>query len=122
MADRWEAVHSFWASFSIPAYEESSVPDQDEVMFPYITYEAVMAGFDSGYFGTASVWSRSFSWLAADTIANTIFDRLKNGGVTVPYDGGMIWITADKIFAQSMGDPDDDRIKRKRLAVVYHFC
>ena len=120
--DRWEAIHSFWASFAIPAYEENSVPNQNDTIFPYITYEAATAGFDGDVFGTASVWSRSSSWLAADTIANTVYDRLKDGGVTIPYDGGMIWLTADTPFAQSMGDPDDDRIKRKRLAVVYHFC
>lgn len=120
--DRFEAIHSFWSSFSVPTYEENSVPDQDKVIFPYITYEAIISSFDTDYQATASVWSRSFSWLAADTLANEIFDHLKDGGVTVPYDGGMIWITADTPFAQKMGDPEDDRIKRNRLAIVYHFC
>lgn len=120
--DKWQALHSFWASFSIPAYEENSVPDLDKVIFPYITYEAINSGFDSDVTGTASVWSRSFSWMAADAIADMIYARLKDGGVTVPYDGGMIWITAGNPFAHSMGDPDDDRIKRKFLQVDYHFA
>lgn len=120
--DKWEALHSFWSSFSIPAYEENSVPDKDDLIYPYITYEAVDSGFDSDVNASASVWSRSFSWLAADTISNTIYDRLKNGGETILYDGGMIWITAGTPFSHSMGDPEDDRIKRKLLSIDYHFA
>lgn len=120
--DKWQALFSFWSSFSIPAYEENSVPDQDDILFPYITYEAVSSGFGDDVTGSASVWSRSSSWAAADLLSDTIFDRLKHGGVTIPYDGGMIWITAGTPFSHSMGDPDDDRIKRKLLTVNYHFA
>ena len=120
--DKWEAIHSFWASFSVSAYEENSVPDLDDVIFPYITYEAVDSGFGDDVTGSASIWTRSMSWLSADTLSNTIHDRLKNGGVCIPYDGGIIWMTAGSPFAQSLGDPEDDKIKRKVLNVDYHFA
>lgn len=120
--DRWEAQYSFWASFGVPVYEANSVPDLDEVTFPYITYDARAAGFDGDVLANASIWTRGSSWAQADGLSDAIESRLKNGGETVAYDGGLIWITAEAPFAQSMGDPDDDRIKRKLLSVVLHFC
>lgn len=118
--DRWEAQYSFWASFGVPAYEENSVPDLDEVTFPYITYQAVTSPFDGDAMVNASIWTRSTSWLSADQLSDAVETRLKNGGATVPYTGGLLWYTAETPFAQNMGDPDDDRIKRKLLALILH--
>ena len=119
--DRYEALHSFWASFSVPAYEENSVPDLDSVTFPYITYEAMAAPFDGDVAASASIWTRSTSWQTADALADLIEERLKHGGHRLTYTGGLIWITPETPFARSMGDPADDRIKRKLLTVQYHF-
>lgn len=121
MMDRYEAQYNFWASFGVPAYEENSVPDAKEVSFPYITYNAVATPFDGDVVINASIWTRSTSWLTADTLADTIEAELKDGGRVLPYTGGMIWVTAETPFAQNMGDPDDDRIKRKLLTVALHF-
>lgn len=120
--DRYQTQYAFWSSFGVEAYEENSVPDEDEVEFPYITYQAMASPFDDNGGVTASIWDRSTSWLTADTLADAIETRLKDGGQVISYEGGVIWITADSPFAQNMGDPDDDRIKRKRLAVVLHFA
>ena len=38
--DRYEAQYAFWSSFGVPAYEQNSVPDLDDLTFPYITFEA----------------------------------------------------------------------------------
>lgn len=119
--DKYEAQYSFWSGFNIPAYEENSVPDEDEVSFPYITYQAVSSSFDEDATINASVWTRSTSWATADTIATLVQQRLGNGGAVVSYDGGIIWFTPNTPFAQSMGDPSDDRIKRKLLTVQLHF-
>ena len=119
--DRWEAQYAFWSSFGVPAYEVNSVPDADEVVFPYITYEAASARFDGNAMINPSIWTSSTSLLTADNLADLIESRLKNGGELVAYDGGAIWITAEDPFAQNKGDPDDDRIKRKVLSVTLHF-
>ena len=119
--DRYEAQYRFWSSFGIPAYEQNSVPDLDKVTFPYITYQAAASPFDGDVSVNASIWTRSTSWLSADTLSDAVEYRLKNGGAVLPYTGGVVWITPDTPFAQSMGDPDDDRIKRKLLTVTCHF-
>lgn len=120
--DRYEAQYSFWSSFGVHAYEENSVPDVDEVEFPYITYQAVSSPFNSDVQVNASIWTRSASWLRADKLTDDIETSLKNGGKVVDYVGGIIWITADTPFSQSMGDPNDDQIKRKLISVTLHFA
>jgi len=120
--DRYEALYQFWASFGIPAFEENSVPTGgDYPGYPYITYEAAVGGFDSDVIANGYIWTRSPSWLEADTLADTIEASLKNGGMLLPYTGGAIWITAEPNFAQNMGDQSDNMIKRKILNVTYHY-
>lgn len=120
--DKWQAQYKLWSSFGIPAYDASSVPDGDDrPNFPYITYSGVDGTFDSDIPVTVSVWTRDYSWSQANRISDTIYQTLKNGGSTVRYDDGLIWATAENPFAQNMGDPDDDLIRRKILNILLHF-
>lgn len=121
MIDRSQAQYNFWSSFGLPAYQDSSVPSG--AALPYITYQCVTSPFGGETVITASVWTRSASWLEADTIADQIETSLSHGGTRVPYDDGLLWFTADPDnFAQSMGDPNDDMIKRKLITVGLHFA
>ena len=99
--DRWEAQYQFWNSFGVPAYEVNSVPDLDDVDFPYITYPAMSAPFNGDTVASPSIWTRTPSWLQADTLADEIERRLKTGGEVIRYSGGIIWVTAESPFAQS---------------------
>ena len=121
MMDRYEAQYAFWSSFGVPAYEENTVPDEDDITFPYITYEAVSSPWEGDALISASIWTRSTSWLQADTLADAVETALKDGGQILHYDGGIIWMTAESPFAQNMGDPEDDRIRRKLLSCTLHF-
>ena len=47
------ALHSFYSSFGLTAYEENSVPDDAE--FPYITYNITTDSF--GNYSTARTFS-----------------------------------------------------------------
>lgn len=119
--DKYEAQYTFWSSFGVPAYEENSVPNVDDVTYPYITYQAMSAVFNGNVVANASIWARSTSWVGADSLSDTIESRLKDGGEVLRYDGGIIWVTPESPFSQSMGDPEDDLIKRKILSVQLHF-
>lgn len=120
--DRYEAQYRFWSQF-LPAYDENSVPTgENRPKYPYLTFECLTAPFDGDVLVSASIWTRSTSWETADKKADEIYNALKNGGAVVPYDGGIIWFTAETPFAQRMGDPGDDLIKRQVLQVVAHFA
>lgn len=119
--DKWEAQFAFWSGFGIPAYEENSVPTgENRPAFPYLTYQAVDAPFNEDVPVTASIWTESYSWATADDAANGVMTALKNGGHVQNYTGGMIWVTIDTV--QSMGDPENDKIKRKVLNCTLHFA
>lgn len=119
--DRYEAQYGFWSSFGVPAYERNSVPDYDDLAFPYITYEAAATPFEGEVAISASIWTRSTSWQRADALADAVETRLKKGGEVLRYDEGIVWVTAGNPLAQNMGDPDDDAIKRKLISVQLHF-
>lgn len=110
------AIHLFWSSFGLTAYEENAVPVGVE--FPYITYELVTDDLGNDTAMTASLWYRSSSWVEANAKAEEIGVSIGYGGVLIPCDGGRLWLRRGNPFALSMGDPDDDMIRRKVLSVA----
>ena len=121
MRDIYQAQYQFWSGFGVPAYEENTVPDADDITFPYITYEAIDNEFDEESQISVNIWTRSTSWEQADTLALAVRNRLRNGGATITHDDGMLWYTPGVPFIQNMAEPDDDRIRRKLLTVQAHF-
>lgn len=117
--DKWQAQHEFWSSFGIDAYEEYSVPDN--APFPRITYKAATSTFENLVQITASIWTKSTSWVTADAIADDIELYIKNMGCP-KIDGGRyrVYIGATP-FAQRMNDPEDEQIRRILINVVFEF-
>lgn len=103
--DKEQAFNSFWNSFDIPAYDANTVPD--DAPFPRITYNLVVNEFGLPTSLNASIWDKSTGWGRITDIAHRIDSRLSNGGQTVSYDDGMIWIKKGNPLFQRMGDPDD---------------
>ena len=110
------ALHSFFGGFGLTAYEENSVPD--DAVFPYLTYSLTTDSF-SGYPSTItiSLWYRSTSWTAANAKCEEISVAIGLGGQLIECDGGRIWIKRGQPFANSMGDVNDELIKRKIIDV-----
>lgn len=119
--NRWEAIHTFWSSFGVPAYEQNSVPDLKTLTFPYITYEAAVGSWEDIIPLTASIWDKNSSWRRIADLSDNI-ERFIRLSLPIAYDNGMyrVWI-GDTPFSQNMGDPEDDKIKRKILTVNMEF-
>ena len=83
--DKQQAYYNFWSSFSIPAYDENSVPDG--AAFPYITYQVMVDEIDAPVFPVASIWYRSDSWTAIDAKVNEI-SRAIDEILPIALDGG----------------------------------
>ena len=107
------AIHNFWSSFGLPAYEESSVPNEAE--FPYITYQLVTSSFENEIILTASLWYRGSSWVEINKKTEEISKNIGLCGKFIACDNGKIWLKRGSIFAQSMGDSKDSLIKRKYI-------
>lgn len=116
------AIQGFWESFGLAAFEENAVPSgKDSPEFPYITYELVTDDLGNVAAMTASLWFRGTSWVPANAKADEIGARLGYAGVRLSCDGGRIWLRRGTPFAQPMGDPSDDMIRRKVLSVDAMF-
>lgn len=121
------AIHAFWNSFGVKAFEENYVKDADEngnpiePEMPYITYQLVTDSFDREVAATANIWYRSSGWKAINAKTEEISREISRGGKIIPCDGGAIWLKRGQPFAQNMGDESDNLIKRKYLNITAEF-
>lgn len=113
-----QAVHSFFSSFKIPAYEENSVPEN--ATFPRLTYEVITDSFRSVVGVSASLWYRDSSWSKITEKLHQIERRI-NSGYFVKYDDGAILIQKGSPFAQNLADESDKNIKRKLMNFNFEY-
>ena len=112
------ALYTFWSGFTIPAYEENTIPD--EATLPYITYQVVTDNFLDEVQMSASIWYRSDSWVACNAKAKEVATELYNG-VLLECEDGLLWLKQGTPFAQNMTDDSDRTIKRKYLNVTAEY-
>lgn len=116
------ALHYFWSSFGLKAYEANSVPTGDDApKFPYITYTAATDSIDRTVALTADLWYRGTSWAKVNEVMQKISEAISGGGKIISCDGGSMWINRESPFAQNMSDPNDDLIKRKHINISVEF-
>lgn len=98
-----QAIHNFWSSFGLMAYDENSVPE--DARMPYITYSVATDSLDGPVPLSGNLWYRSGSWeditLKSEEIAKVVGE---NGFYSVKIDNGYLWITKGSPFAQRMTD------------------
>ena len=117
-----EALQEFFSSFDLESFVEYTVPTgEDAPGFPYLTYSFTTDDFGVQVALYADLWYRDTSWVSINAKTQEIGDRLGRGGVMIPCDGGAIWLKRGQPFAQSMGDEDDDTIRRKHLNITAEF-
>lgn len=121
--DKAQAIHHFWSSFQIPAYDENTIPTGDaKPSPPYITYNVATGAIEDILLLTASVWYRDTSWVNVTEKVDEIAEKLgKNGFHIQELDEGYLWIVQGSPFAQRMSDPEDDMLRRIYLNVTAEF-
>lgn len=111
------AVYAFLSGFAIPAYASSSVPDQ--ATFPYLTYDLVLGEWNQGEVNmNVNVWYRTESEAVPNAKVREIGSAIGRSGVTVPCDGGLLWLKKGSPWAQSVViDGEDEKVKRRLLNI-----
>jgi hypothetical protein len=117
--DKLQTLHAFWSGFGLKAYDENTVPDG--VALPYITYDASVDGFGNIVAETASLWYRSSGWGEITAKEQEISDFITRGGRMLAYDGGAMWLQKATPWAQRMGEPSDDMIRRVVLNLIIEY-
>ena len=113
-----QAIHNFWSSFGVPAYDENTVPD--DAVLPYITYEVSTDSFNNVVISSASVWDRGNSWTRVTNIMNLISEELGIGGTTRKYDNGLMWVMKGTPFSRRIPD-DNQEIRHISMNIETEF-
>ena len=116
--DAEQAIHSFWSSFGLTAYDENTVPDNADL--PRITYSLSKAYFDEPVMLSASLWYKSTSWAEILQKVGQIGYTIGLGGKVLITDDGYIWLKRGVPFAQRMSD-EDDSIRRIYLNIEVEY-
>ena len=113
------ALQAFFSQF-MDAYAASAVPD--DVTFPYLTYELITSSWDGGEVGlTVNLWFYTTSEAVPNAKAQELSDAIGYGGVTLPCDGGFIWLKRGSPWCQNLQDDTDKNIKRRYINVTAEY-
>lgn len=113
------ALQAFFSQF-MDAYAASSVPD--DVVFPYLTYELTTSAWDGGEVGlTVNLWFYTTSEAVPNAKAQELSDAIGYGGVTLPCDGGFIWLKRGSPWCQYLQDDTYKNIKRRYINVTAEY-
>lgn len=119
--DKAQAINAFWSKFGT-AYDENSVPiGKDAPPFPYITYSVSTDNLGNDVSISGSLWDRSSSWAEISKKALEIERYLYENSEPIKIDGGYMWLKRGSPFAQRMGDPSDDMVRRILINLTAEF-
>lgn len=118
--DKYQAINAFFASFGIPVYEENSVPIDQGLTFPYLTYSLRTSYALDSLSLTFSLWYRSASQKEINLKTAEIAQAIGLAKV-LPCDEGAVIIRPGVPFAQGMSDDSDPMIKRKYIILDAEF-
>ena len=113
------ALQAFFSQF-MDAYAASAVPE--DVTCPYLTYELIPSAWDGGEVGlTVNLWFYTTSEAVPNAKAQELSDSIGYGGVTLPCDGGFIWLKRGSPWCQNLQDDTDPNIKRRYINVTAEY-
>ena len=98
-------LKTFFGGFGIPAYSETSVPD--DVQLPYITYPIKEPWWNQPTSFYIVLWSRTNGYADVLTKADQIKAAIGEG-VSLEADGGWVVIRPDNPLTQEMKDNEND--------------
>ena len=113
------ALQAFFSQF-MDAYAASAVPE--DVAVACLTYELITSAWDGGEVGlTVNMWFYTTSEAVPNAKAQELSDSIGYGGVTLPCDGGFIWLKRGSPWCQNLQDDTDKNIKRRYINVTAEY-
>ena len=118
-----------WFHNAVPGlkfYPETAVPsklhgDTEDAAFPYGTYTPSYSAWDDGEASvTVNLWFHGRDEAPANAAAQALSNAIGQSGVTVPCDGGLIWLKRGTPFSQAVQDDDPD-IKRRYINITAEY-
>ena len=114
------ALKQFFSGFDIAAYPSTAVPN--DVVFPYLTYEVITSAFEEGEAPlTVNLWYFTSQESIPNAKARELSQVIGRGGITIPCDGGYIWLKRGSPWCQSLTDETDVNIKRRYINITAEY-
>ena len=115
-----QALYEFFNRFGIPAYPNTSVPDNAKL--PYMSYEVKTGSFGNAPVAVSlSVFYHTDSESIPNAKAEEIGKYIGEGGVTVKCDDGLIWIRKGDPFCLNQNVEDDNSTKLRFINLYIEF-
>lgn len=105
MTQTAQALKSFLGGFGIPAYSETSVPD--DIQLPYITYPIKEPEWSQPTSFYCVLWCRTKGYAAALAIADQIIAAIGEG-VRLQIASGWVVLRPENPLTQEIKDSDND--------------
>lgn len=125
-----KALYQWFQQFGIPFYpvtalppavNDTSVPEEERLKFPYGTYEPTFGRFGDSVSIGINLYYLTESEAVPNAKADEIGDAIGMGGVIVKCDEGAMWIKRGSPFSQGLLDPDNHNIKRRYIQIIIEF-
>lgn len=125
-----KALYSWFQGFGIPFYpvtalppavNDTSVPEDERLKFPYGTYEPTFGRFGDSVSIGVNLYYLTESEAVPNAKADEIGDAIGMGGTIVKCDEGAMWIKRGSPFSQGLIDPDNHNIKRRYIQIIIEF-
>ena len=114
------ALYTWFSGFGLTAYEESNV--ESDPTFPYLTYTYATGDFDSGEVPiVVNIFDMSEDNTLVDSKSEEIYSAIGRGGITVPVEGGAVWMKRGSPFSQAISEPSDANIRRCYINITAEF-
>lgn len=119
--NKYEALHRFYSSFGIKAYEENSVPDDIKADdMPYLTYDVLTSPFDVQNTAlSCQIFFKSTTLTKINALTEKIYSAL-DGGAKLQCDTGYIILYPGTPFAQNV-TTGDKTVKAKYINISADF-
>ncbi len=113
------ALQAFFSQF-LPSYAATAVPPGTE--FPYLTYTPVADVWEGGDVSiSVDLWYYTTSEATPNAKEREISTVFSEGPVTLPCDGGYIWLKRGSPWCQSLTAEGDDRAKQRRINISAEY-
>lgn len=125
-----KALYNWFQQFDIPFYpttalppaiNDTSVPEEDRLTFPYGTYEPIFGRNGDVVNISVNLYYLTESEAVPNAKADEIGDAIGMGGTIVKCDEGAMWIKTGSPFSQGLLDPDNHNIKRRYIQISIEF-
>ena len=116
------ALYAYLNGFGMPAYASTSAPSEgdEEFSLPYNSYDLSVGDWSGGEVNVpVRIWDRTESEAKMNAKVREIGASIGMSGLTVPCEGGMLWLKKGSPWAQASRAEDGVKCRYLNIDIEY---